>query len=353
VGRRTVTSTWRRADRGGRDNAARVVLGRTRLLGLGLLLIRVVAQLLDALRLLPGLLLRLVEVDVSGGDLLRAELGARLLCAQHVRLAGAGRALLQCCGVCYTAGGRLGIGGVGSRKGRGSASDILPGTVGVTSLEEGRRGAANDRRSAGSGDGRGGFLDGRLVPGRKEVVIRLASRSGGSVSDLAIGNDNLARIPKGGQSSCRAKTNVGRAPNILLGVPSCPFLEFFLVLGCGVGLVLGLGVLAVQGGSPAVLLEELGGGLVSTNLHHAELVPLPFCSVISGGAGCVRFAGDTYGRGWLIGRRRYEHRGFDGWRNSQGRGRCLGVRMSMLGSFVHNRNRSGCAREVSMGGGRM
>lgn len=66
----------------------------------------------------------------------------------------------------------------------------------------------------------------------------------------------------------------------LLGVPRGPLFQLLLVLGCCGGLVLGLGVLAVEGGGSAILLEELGRRLIAAHLHNPELVPLPFCTRI-------------------------------------------------------------------------
>ena len=62
----------------------------------------------------------------------------------------------------------------------------------------------------------------------------------------------------------------------LLGVTSSSALELVLVLRrCG-RLIFGLGVFAVQGCSSAILLKKLGGRFITTNLHHAQLIPLPF-----------------------------------------------------------------------------
>lgn len=66
------------------------------------------------------------------------------------------------------------------------------------------------------------------------------------------------------------------AVDVLLGIPGGSLLKFLLILGSGSGLVFCLRVLAVQGGGAAVLLEELGGRLVTANLHNTQLVPLPF-----------------------------------------------------------------------------
>lgn len=67
----------------------------------------------------------------------------------------------------------------------------------------------------------------------------------------------------------------------LLGITSSPALELVLVFRRRGRLVFGLGVFAVQGCSSAILLEELGGRFIATNLHNAQLIPLPFCSSIS------------------------------------------------------------------------
>jgi len=65
--------------------------------------------------------------------------------------------------------------------------------------------------------------------------------------------------------------------SVLLGVPCRTLLKLLLVLDGDGGGVFCLGVLAVEGGGPAVGLEELGGRLVAAHLHDAQLVPLPFC----------------------------------------------------------------------------
>lgn len=53
----------------------------------------------------------------------------------------------------------------------------------------------------------------------------------------------------------------------LLSISCGASLQLVLVLGRGVGLVLGLRVLAVESSSTTVLLEELGGRLITTRLH--------------------------------------------------------------------------------------
>ena len=65
--------------------------------------------------------------------------------------------------------------------------------------------------------------------------------------------------------------------DILLGVPCRALLKLLFVLDGDGGSVFCLRVLAVEGGGPAVGLEEFGGRLVAAHLHDAELVPLPFC----------------------------------------------------------------------------
>lgn len=74
-----------------------------------------------------------------------------------------------------------------------------------------------------------------------------------------------------------------RRGGLLLLVHSDPAGQLLLVLGGSVGAVLGLGVLAVQGGGAAVGLEVLCGRLVAADLHDAELVPLPDFGGVSGG----------------------------------------------------------------------
>jgi hypothetical protein len=68
---------------------------------------------------------------------------------------------------------------------------------------------------------------------------------------------------------------------LLLRISSSTSLQLVLVFGSGVRLVFGLGVLAVQGGGASILLEELGGGLISANLHYTQLIPLPLYQVSS------------------------------------------------------------------------
>lgn len=227
----------------------RAGLGDCLVLGVG-----VVAQLLDALGLLLGLLLGLVKVDKVGRHLLDPQL-LRLLGAQHVglaRAAGGGR-FPQRGGRRDAADGRLGLAVFGLGEGGRRARNVL--AVGV---EEGRACAADDGGRGGARDGRGGLLDGGLVPRGEEVVVGLAGGGVGAVAGVgAIGDDDLV--------------------GVLLGVPSGPLLELLLVLGGGGRRVLGLGVLAVEGGRAAVLLKELGRRLVAADLHDAKLVPLPFC----------------------------------------------------------------------------
>lgn len=69
-------------------------------------------------------------------------------------------------------------------------------------------------------------------------------------------------------------TEVG-LDSLLLRIASGASLQLVLVLGSGVGLVLCLGVLAVQGGGASVLLEEPGRRFIAANLHNTQLVPLP------------------------------------------------------------------------------
>lgn len=69
-----------------------------------------------------------------------------------------------------------------------------------------------------------------------------------------------------------------RRRNILLGVSRSAALELILILGGGVGLVFRLRILTIERRGTAILLEELGGRLVTADLHNSELVPLPLCS---------------------------------------------------------------------------
>jgi len=56
---------------------------------------------------------------------------------------------------------------------------------------------------------------------------------------------------------------------ILSGISGCSLLQFLLVLGRGAGVIFRLGVLAVEGRRAAILLEELSGRLVASDLHKA------------------------------------------------------------------------------------
>lgn len=233
-------------------------LGRAGLGGCCLVLgVGIVAKLLDALGFLLGLLLGLVKVDKVGRHLLDPQL-LRLLGAQHVglaRAAGGGR-FPERGGCRDAAGGGLGLGVFCLGEGGGRARNVL--AVVDLGVEEGRACATDDRGRRGARDGRGGLLDGGLVPRGEEVVVGLAGGGVGAVAGVgAIGDDDLV--------------------GVLLGVPSGPLLELLLVLGGGGRRVLGLGVLAVEGGRAAVLLKELGRRLVAADLHDAKLVPLPFC----------------------------------------------------------------------------
>lgn len=186
VGCRSVSSTWR-ADSSRRDNGTAGLSGR--LLGFGVLLVRIVAQLLYALSLLLGLLLGLVKVDIGNcNNLLCAQLASSLLCAEHARLLGSRRGLLERGRVCYAASSRLwwfaGCGGCSARAALGSR------------LVEGRRGAANDGWGGGARNRRRGLLDSWLVPRREEVVLSVGASIGCAISSLTIGDDDLSRVAK-------------------------------------------------------------------------------------------------------------------------------------------------------------
>src|SRR5690606_21122809 len=136
------------------------------------------------------------------------------------------------------------------------------------------------------------------------------------------------------------KNAPGMVGHLLLRVPSGAPLKLLLVLGSRVGLVLGLGVLAVQCSSPAILLEELGGGLVATDLHRAQLLPLPLCISVSALCQKLRTGQSTYGRGSWIAQTRCGHRGCGGWKSNRGTGRCQRGPTSMSGSSGRSRSRS-------------
>lgn len=76
---------------------------------------------------------------------------------------------------------------------------------------------------------------------------------------------------------CKHYRQAGQAIEfILLSISCCPVLQLRFVFGGRVRGVLGGRVLALQSCATAVGLEVLGRRVVSSNLHYAQLIPLPF-----------------------------------------------------------------------------
>ena len=221
-------------------------LGRASLGGRLDLGVGVVAQLLDALGLLLGLLLGFIKVDKVGRHLLDPQL-LRLLSAQHVslaRTAGGGR-FPQCGGRRDAAGGGLGLGVFSLGEGGGRAGDVLAVDL---SAEEGRGCAADDGGRRGARDGRRGLLDGGLVPRGEEVVVGLAGGGVGAVAGVgAISDDDLGRVS--GSMSASGSTSDSMSTHSLASLAAL-FLSSSLYLVAAADEYLVLGSLLLRAAEP-------------------------------------------------------------------------------------------------------
>lgn len=92
-------------------------------------------------------------------------------------------------------------------------------------------------------------------------VAEPSASAGTSVTTTSSGYLIHASVPS---------TTIGvfKVIDLLESVPRSAFLEFFLILGSGVGLVFRLGIFACKSSTPTVCAEVLGGGFITTNFHN-------------------------------------------------------------------------------------
>jgi hypothetical protein len=138
---------------------------------------------------------------------------------------------------------------------------------------------------------REGGLLGRLIEGLSQEEKKSSSASPAGVFDPSEG------VPAGRSVMMTSSGYLNKATTLvnteswefhrhiwihsLLRIERSALLEFLLILDGCIARILDFGVLACERSGTSVRLEVLSRGLVSTDLHHPQLFPLPFFVYVS------------------------------------------------------------------------
>lgn len=116
---------------------------------------------------------------------------------------------------------------------------------------------------------------GRLIAGLSHDEKKSSSGSPAGVEVPSVSAASLITTSPGCLGTVSEENQI-QTLHLRLRVPLGTSLQLILVLGSSVGLILCLRILAVQRCCATILAKELGGRLIATNLHGAQLIPLPF-----------------------------------------------------------------------------